>query len=176
MTPKETLQAAIDSLGLSLLSRFIPWSKSRNFKAGSKRAYDRSLNWSVTVQHNGRDVLTTDYGSGIAHCPAYKKEYKGVMSIYVDELIVRETETGKTADARQKPIEIDVCDVFYSLVLDSDAIEYTTFEDWADNLGYEQDSRSAEATYRQCLEIALKLRAAIGDAGLTALREAVQDY
>lgn len=43
-------------------------------------------------------------------------------------------------------------------------------------LGYDPDSRKAEAIYKACLEIALKLRNALGEDGLAKLREAAQDY
>lgn len=87
-TAKQTAQAALDALGLTVESVFVPWSRSRN-----KGEKSPSLNWIVTVKRNGKDVLT-----------------KG------------------------------------------------------------------ETIYRACLEIALKLRAAIGEAGLAALQNAFQDY
>jgi hypothetical protein len=34
----------------------------------------------------------------------------------------------------------------------------------------------AEAIYNACIDIALKLRSAIGESGLSELREAFQDY
>lgn len=174
---KETLQAAIDALGLTIVARFVPWSKSRN----SKEKH-RSLNWSVTLQHKGRDVMTTDYSAGIAQCHAYKasiKELGGRDCIMRHDAINKECESGKAYVNSWKDgtaLLPDTCAVIYSLVLDSEAIDYPTFEDWAGNFGYDVDSRAGEAIYRQCLEIGLKLRAAIGDTGLATLREASQDY
>jgi hypothetical protein len=75
-----------------------------------------------------------------------------------------------------KTIMPDKLDVIYSLISDSDAIEYGSFEEWAENFDYETDSRKAEAIYRTCLEFGLKLRRALGDKALTELREAFQDY
>ena len=49
-------------------------------------------------------------------------------------------------------------------------------EGWAADLGYDTDSRSAEQTYRACLEIGLKMRNGLGDAQLRALRGIYQDY
>lgn len=63
-----------------------------------------------------------------------------------------------------------------SLVSDADVLDCSTFEEWADNLGYDKDSRKAEATYRECLALALKLRNGLGEAALAELREAAQDY
>lgn len=76
----------------------------------------------------------------------------------------------------RKPILPDTLDVIYSLNSDADALNYASFEDWADSFGYDADSRSAEATYRACLEIGLKLRAALGGAGLERLNVIFQDY
>ena len=176
---KQEIRAVIESLGLSVVSEFVPWSKSRI------NSEDRpSLNWKVTVKRDGRDVLTTDYSAGMAHCPAYDK-IPAAAKAFRNNLCMKECEEGfevyvKTPIEgrinRQRPIKPDSVDVFYSLTLDSDVLNYGTFEDWASEFGYDPDSRSAESTYRACLEIALKLRVAIGEDGLERLREAFQDY
>lgn len=74
------------------------------------------------------------------------------------------------------PPQPDPVDVLYSLVMDSDVLNYGTFEYWASEFGYDADSRSAESTYRACLETALKMRAAIGDAGMETMKTAFEDY
>lgn len=74
------------------------------------------------------------------------------------------------------PILPDPVDVIYSLVMDSSVLDHATFESWAGDFGYDPDSRKGESIYRQCLEIALSLRAAVGDSGLQTLAEAFQDY
>lgn len=178
MTPKEQLAAAMAELKLTIHAEFVPWSKSRSAKAGAK-VTERSLNWRVTLKHEDRDVLTTDYGAGIGHCPSYRHGARLTLD-YVDA-IAHETETGTAYRAgsvvfRGKPILPDACDVMYSLLADGDAIESPTFEAWASDYGYDADSRKAEATYRACLEIGLALRAAVGDAGLAVLRRATEGY
>lgn len=82
---------------------------------------------------------------------------------------------GFSAD-KSKPILPDSLDVLYSLISDSDVLNHSAFEDWAGELGFDADSRKAESIYRACLEIALKLRAALGDDGVTRLAEIFQDY
>jgi len=67
-------------------------------------------------------------------------------------------------------------DVMHSLSLDASVLDTGTFEEWASEFGYDTDSRAAEATYRACLDIALKLRSMIGEAGMQLLRDAGQDY
>lgn len=172
------IQAVIDSLGLTVESVFIPFSQSRN-----KAEEYPSLNWSVTLCKNGKPIITTDYSAGCAHCPSYKQ---GKLTISQANAIKKECETGNryyirnTGDAERmfplKPILPDTLNVIYSLQADADVLNYSNFVEWADCMGYSTDSRQAEKTYRACLEIALALRAAIGDNGMQALNEAFQDY
>lgn len=181
-----TLKAAITDLGLTVESVFVPVSRSRNAKdkhdPKSGHPWSPSLNWRCTIKHNGRDILTTDYSAGSAHCPAYKESIKSLgnaNSVDRHDAIMDECERGKGrifGPMSQKPILPQAHDVIWSLARDSDAIDYASYKDWADDLGYDPDSRKGEAIYRACLEIALKLRAAIGDAGLAKLREAGQGY
>jgi hypothetical protein len=125
-------------------------------------------------------VITTDYSAGIAHIPGYKHEMRPTID-YVDG-IKRSCESGKTAFVGSvllggKPIPApSLEDVLYSLVLDAGAIDASSFEEWANEYGFDTDSRQAETTYKACLEIGLKLRAMIGDDNLEKLRVAFQDY
>lgn len=185
-TAREKLEATIAALGLSVTAVFVPWSKSRAFKPGGK-LNDRSLNWKVTIARNGREVLTTDYGAGIGHCPAYNnsKAFGCGLSVYKAEAIEYETEHGKIARSAyggggirptNDAIKPDPIDVVWSLIQDASVLDAGGFESWAGDLGYDTDSRKAEAIYRECLDLALKLRAALGDEGLRQLQEAGQDY
>ena len=178
---------ACERYGVTITSEFVPWSKSRNYVPGANET-KRSLNWKVTVLVDGREVLTTDYMAGIAHCPAYKSTVwgprQGLMTLYRATAVEHETETGRRALSgralggfgRGSRIEPKLADVIHSLLLDGDAIDYPTFEDWAPTFGYDPDSRSAELIYRQCLETGLKLRAALGETNLEALHEAFAEY
>lgn len=215
-------QAAIDSLSLSVQSEFVPFSQSRNKDEKDENGNPRrSLNWRVTLQRNGREILTTDYSAGIAHCPGYAakaapatfqphqyrnasgKPYAGTTSIfryataaetliqYRESIAAAECESGfhmeidqfgrgseNTFKRKAKAAAIlpDPVDVVWSLVMDSSVLDESSFEDWANSLGYDTDSRKAESIYRACLEIALKLRNGIGESGLETLRAAFQDY
>jgi len=180
MSDHSEIRAAIESLGLTIESVFVPFSQSRN-----KAEKMPSLNWRVTLKRDGREVLTTDYMAGPAHCPAYKRKQRATERPNDRrEEIAHECETGKTARRAQahgailsgKPILPDPLDVLYSLTMDSDVLDYGTFEEWAGSFGYEADSRKAESIYRACLEIALKLRNGVGDAGMARLREIFEDY
>jgi hypothetical protein len=177
---KHEIQSVIDKLDLSIEAQFVPWSRSRSFRKDAKPT-DRNLNWKVTVKRAGRVVVETDYMAGLAHCQSYKQG----MRWTIDECkrIELETETGYPADARghmrvpgSKPLSPDPLDVLHCLLLDAEALEYRDFEDWAENFGYDTDSRKAETTYRACLDIGLKFRNVLGESGIMELRGAFQDY
>jgi hypothetical protein len=191
---QQELSQAIQDLGLTVDSVFVPWSKSRNAKQPTKDRYavvgrdtrvthpeDRSLNWQVTLKQDGRKVITTDYSAGIAHCPSYQAHKPGTCRWTNDAVadLITETETGKTARKHGltgAPILPSSADVVYSLVSDASVLDNSGFDQWCGDYGYDPDSRKAETIYRACLDIALALRAAIGDSGLTRLRDAAQDY
>lgn len=168
----EQLAEAMQTNGITIDTEFIPWSQSLSAKPTPKMS-DRSLNWRVILKHNGRDVYVTYYTAGIGHCPSYSQNMK--PTLYNAERIARETETGRSATIAQKPIKPSIPEVFASLLNDGEAVEYSRFEDWAAEWGYEMDSRKAEATYRECLACGLALRAAFGDALLNQLREITRE-
>jgi len=161
---REEIEEFMTANRITVESVFIPWSRSRN--KGEKQP---SLNWKVTIKKDGRHVLTTDYSAGMGHAPSYKH----FVSIAVMTSVKLECEHGKAAG---KPILPDACDVLYSLASDASVLDYSEFENWASDFGYDTDSRKAEAIYRACLDTALKLRNGLGDAGLRALQKASQDY
>lgn len=171
MKPNE----AIESLKLTVTSTFIPWSQSR--KAGEKYP---SLNWKITLLKAGKPILTTDYSAGCGHVPGYNFADN---SIDHANMVKRVCETGKSRTILAsgitftgKPILPNPTNVIYSLVIDSDVLNHPSFEEWAEDFGYDTDSRQAEKTYQACLQIALTLCNTIGDAGFSMLQEAFQDY
>lgn len=165
------------NLGLTMEAKFIPWSLSRN--AGEKQP---CLNWKVTLIHQGRRILTTDYMAGCAHCPSYKQADKSVDG---NEAVRLECETGRRSTITgggprtmtgSQPLMPVLADVLSSLASDASAIDSGSFESWASDFGYNTDSLEAERIYLACVDIGLKLRAALGEDGLKALHEACQDY
>jgi hypothetical protein len=185
---KYQIQALMNEHELTVSSVFVPWSKSRNFNSkDAKYVHKKSLNWKVTLLYRGKPVIETDYMAGIAHSPAFKAARKigAGVSLADEPAIESEVEGGFAirhvgmsmpyAD-KKKPLLPDNCDVLYSLLSDGDAIDHASFEDWADNYGYDTDSRKAETIYRACLDTGLKLRASLGDELIAKLREVFQDY
>lgn len=178
---KQEIKALIDSLGITYKAKFVPFSQSRNAKEKHL-----SLNWLVAVER-GNQSITTDFMQGIGHLKGYC--YSSANKLVEHNNIKYAVESGKWDESHDKagfrtkdqtfwkniPAP-DIVDVLYSLVMDSDVIDYATFEDWANNSGYDADSRNAEKIYRACIEIALKMRVMFGDSGMQQLREAFQDY
>lgn len=186
----DIIEAICARSGVTMTAVFVPFSQSRNAKPGADGKTWRSLNWKVTIARN-RHSLTTDYAQGEAHAPAYKAKMLGggkASATYTNRLrsaaIAQEIETGRVHvfgdgplvaynamhDTRKPILAPRLGDVMHSLVRDSDVLDLAGFEDWAANYGYDTDSKSAEAIYRACIEIALQLRAMLGDSLLTELR------
>lgn len=167
---------------IEVKSVFIPFSQSRN-----KDEKNPSFNYLVTILKNGKEVLTTDYMMGCAHSPSYKKvKYN---TVYGRKLIAEECERGYQLEdspsgflypvngrTGKKYILPDPVDVIWSLLMDSDVLNYANFEQWASEFGYNSDSRKGEKVYNECLQIALKLRQAIPDNLREELQELFQDY
>lgn len=163
--------------GLTVASVFIPFSQSRN-RANVKHP---SLNWSVTIQRNGRPVLTCDYSAGAAHCPSYTRDNLQVTA----NRIKSECETGTHAlssmappyfRASGKPIQPNAVDVVASVMLDASALDCAGFADWCADYGYSDDSVKARAIYDSCIAHGLAMRAALGSTAFDSLREAFQNY
>lgn len=175
-----TLDETIASLGLTVESVFVPWSHSRSFVKDAT-VNKRNLNWRVTLWCGMKQILTTDYSVGIAHCPSYKA-HNARWTIDYAAAIEYETERGHTARglssyvSKGKAILPKAHDVIHALVLDSSVLNYVSFESWARDFDYDPDSRKGEATYNACLATALAMRNGIGEAGMATLREAFQDY
>jgi hypothetical protein len=174
--------------GVTMSAAFVPFSQSRNAeRKGPNNEAWHSLNWRVTIHRAGRDLLTADYGQGSAHAPAHKLP-KRDKTKYFERLrakaVAHECETGMrhdfgegmmfadgTRNLRQPVPPPSIGEVMQCLARDADALtDYSDFEDWALSMGSDPDSRSAEATYRACMEIGTKLQAGLGRDMLEELR------
>lgn len=69
------IDAKLAEMNLTVESAFIPFSKSRNAPRRDPLKAEgwASLNWNVTLKQNGREIITTEYSAGIAHCPGYSR-------------------------------------------------------------------------------------------------------
>ena len=166
----DTAQKYVDGLEIPYTATFVPQSMSRN--TADKNL---SLNWLVSFGN-----IQTDYMQGIGHMPGYVHNF-GRQTIDERDREKYAAEKGKTYRRHGNILPIGLksipepglVDVLYSLVMDSDVINYDCFEDWADCIGYDSDSRKAEEIYNACMKIALKLRKLIN---LEEAQEAFQDF
>lgn len=176
MSDHSKLDATIAALGLEYSARFVPQSQSRNAKEAQP-----SLNWVVTLK-KGRTTLTTDYMQGIGHLPPNSQKLGSYERQWYERNAAEHGKTGRVPSwghslLNPKPLPAPLLrDVLCSLVLDAGVLDHATFESWAEEYGYDTDSRKGERIYRACLEHGLKLRAMIGEKAMIELREAFQDY
>lgn len=173
------LNQFVESLNLEYMATFVPFSMSRSAKP-IKSVSDYSINWKVFLK-KGYKHLETDYMQGIGHLPK-NMQPKGSnrLSLAEEKTLLHGVEHGKMAigyrlGTRNLP-KPDLLDILYCLVMDADVLNCSSFEEWADNFGYDTDSRNALKTYEACLENALALRAMIGNDALEKLSELYSDY
>ena len=71
---------------------------------------------------------------------------------------------------------VTLSDVMYSLCMDSSALDYPKFEEWAREFGFDEDSRKGEQTYAECVRIGLSMARGLGYQQLEQLREIFSGY
>lgn len=191
---RELLAKRLDELGIAVEVEFVPRSRSRDPKA-------KQVNWKVKVLHGctfktvkvdryvnafmgrreveeaihegGRVLIEAPYSTGIGHIQGYKQNWSGRMNLEDGQAVDEVMEKGRSSDwrGRFRAVKPTASDVVQCLLSDASAIDYASYEEWGPDLGYDKDSRKGEQVYRECLSTGLKLRAALGDAVLTELRE-----
>lgn len=171
--PKVTaaVLAELAAQNVTLSVEFVPQSKSRH---AADVAKNPSINWRVTLSRPGAS-WSTDYSQGYGHLGKLPDRINP-RSLMGWGMIQAACETGRAIGFGAGRLAAPAAtDIMYSLCLDARALDSACFEDWAADHGYELDSRSAEATYRACLEIALQLRAMLGSNALDRITVLVQD-
>lgn len=182
----EMLEPTVDQLltNFSLDYTYIPGSTKDKTEDGKS---DWRLKYIVHIFYKQKLVLSTEYSMGAAHIPGWDNfGWQGPKTVHDLQILETILKTGthhvvmgpKGPQLSMQPLPIApiLKDVMYCLISDSDAAQYRDFEDWAENYGYDADSRKAEKIYQACMEIALKLRAELGDDLMAELRVAFQDY
>jgi len=176
------LESVIEQLGLTYTATFVPT------KQPAETVRHPELHWVCTLT-KGHRHMTIPYRQGCAHVIGYQHYHKNPYERRLHDKMIRTAcETGKyvihkrawlgelfiqSKAAQPAP---KLADVLYCLVLDACVLDTSRFEEWAENFGYDTDSREAEKTYRQCIEQSLQFKNLIGQAALDTLKEAFQDY
>lgn len=127
------------------------------------------LRWRVSVRRNGREFYSTEYAAGCGHSPEYKRNGGRITAV-----VVAECEHGRHDGGRPVPPP-DAPDVVHSLLMDASGTD-ERFEEWAANLGYDSDSRKAEAAFNSCRDVAAALRRTFTAQELDSLETALIDY
>lgn len=174
----EELEKTVNELELTYVAEFIPT------KQPVDKVKSPQLHWSITLQR-GHRTMTVPYFEGCGHVIGYQQFHKTPYDKRRhDELLRLTCETGKLykllsygpVALKEKQPAPKLLDVLYCLVQDASVLDSGGFEEWASDCGYDTDSRSAEKTYRQCIDQSLQLRNLLGNDNLERLRELYQDY
>lgn len=147
------------------------------------------FHWNITISRIEKQIQTT-YKTGVAHHTINGKTDEATKAHFLKGKfwLTRERETSRTvyrhpitpgatpgAQLQLIPTPPKLLDVLHSLILDSEASDYS-FGEWCTNFGYDTDSIKALSTYRACEEIAEKMRKVFTREEFATLREAFQDY
>jgi hypothetical protein len=153
-------------------AKFVPASQV------TRDDWKNSINFNVHVKYRGTTIYNGHYGYGIGRLPGYN--HSRAAKLRLAPYIETAKETGqwpKQGQSRLAPVpRPDLKDVLYCLLLDASTIDYASFEDWADDVGCNKDSRKDEKIYQECLAVGLRMRVVLGDQLITELREMFQDY
>lgn len=146
--------------GLTLTFEFMP----QKFPEGTKLT-DMGMKWLVTVVYHGTAVLATDYTQGVAHCRSYRPTMSMGVTVHDYGLIRQECATQPRSGQPDEPLTALWC-----IASDCQTVMGCgSFEEWARELGYDTDSRKAEAIYDECVRNYLTLKRYIGDEGIETL-------
>lgn len=164
---------------------FVPFSQSRN-----KNEKYKSLNWRIALTRAGQDIITTDYSAGTGHIPAKHgkmfPKYYGRLTLDESEAIEKICENGKKVYIPNYGVSSlgnwhgilkpEIQDVYHSILMDIEVLDYYGFEDWVNNMGYDSDSLKGFRIYQACLDIALEFTNKVDEKIIAELREVFQDY
>lgn len=171
------LESALANAGITYSADFVPLSQSG--RAG--QFGNRSLNWRATFS-NGRRTFTTLFTQGVGFIPPEVFHPGNRHSILNDEQEARICETGKWSrnafKAAVSKTDLNpptAANVLFCLIDDIQVLDYTNYEEWASDFGYDPDSRTGEATYRTTLANTLELRALFGDDLLRRLEDIIEN-
>jgi hypothetical protein len=156
----EALDRTLEKIGFALTSTLV-----RDDFDGR----DGGTTWAVCVTFKGR-LVQTEYTMGAAH--RHYRNGKPIRNTWNDRSI-DQIEQNK----RSKPNIPTLPDVLSCFVMDAQCVsDGQTFEDFAADLGYEEDSRKAEKAYNGCRDEYFGLLRMCGPALLEKLGELFQDY
>lgn len=106
---------------------------------------DGQSHWSVTIIRNGQS-MHVDYSQGCAY-----RYHRGTTHRPYVPKYGNPTLQDVAVALQTKPTPPTLENVMYCVVMDAQCVMHgQTFEDFASELGYDEDSRSAEKCYNAC--------------------------
>lgn len=192
---QKTLPQLLESLGVTVESRYLGVQREPADKKTGEPGW-LHFAFAVTVKRADRpDAIETPYKLGVGHvklpaAPTFEM-VRAVGNYATAENLLdalrrrrhirpeyeREERAIYDAAARKQGLAPKPADVLHSLLSDGEAFfDGLTFEDWCDNLGFDPDSRKAEAAYRACDDIGRNLARMFSLDEIAQLREAASDY
>lgn len=159
------------------------------------------IEYTLRISNERRQIVWTgEYRLGVGHvqwpsaaivAANYHSSTRGLTSdeenvcrIHARGQTVKKTPEGLATEAsaaaklaKIQEVAPNLNDVCHSLLSDGSAFfDGQRFEDWAADMGYDADSRKAEATFRACDEIGRALSRALSRDQLDGLREWAGNY
>ena len=183
---KTKIDELIARMGISM-SHTPPTLESQENKRDGKPGFWHHLAFTAAITRNGKTAWAGPYKMGLGNFKAKPIAKVRLQSQPWEELVRGITDRELSAGA-QSVIRAHIShnllsggpslpDVLYSLFSDGDGyFDRLSFEEWAGNYGYDEDSRTAERMFRECQETGRKLSRAFTAAEIQELREAFQDY
>jgi hypothetical protein len=183
-TPQEQFDQFVSDNKICFKFNFVPFSMSRNANDEHK-----SLNWTVKIT-KGKDSIITDYMKGVGHLD-YPQHFRGkslsgndkhlinnAIETAVETGVAHNVQVGSLAGyllQKKKFPNPTLQEVLQSLVSECDVRNYSNFEDWAGNFGYEKDSIKALKVYQECQKTATQLVKMLGEDGITKVGEILRE-
>lgn len=156
----ETIEATLRDLGFRIESVLV-----RDDFDGR----DGSSHWAVTIVKDGQS-MQMEYTQGCAY-----RHYRNGQPIKLNTFGQRMTIDQLERNKRSKPNNPTLPDVLHRVMMDAQDVAYgQTFEDFAAEYGYDEDSRSAERIFHACRDQYFGLQRLGAD--LDELSELFQDY
>jgi hypothetical protein len=143
-TLKQDFEFSFTHLGLFVTDNLHLCDKYILIIEGQDFEYSRGIGFRTELSHFEREKFKNIINKN-------PQKTKSNLLLYASEL---------KKVSKPKPLNID--DVLYSLILDSQA-GTETFDDFCDSYGYNNDSIKANEIYRECQKNAKKLRTFIKD-------------
>ncbi len=119
-----------------------------DFKGIDASDGDGMFRWVVDILYDRRH-FAVPYRMGLGHCSKARKEDSQVMTVLHGETVY--------------VYAPELADVLDCLQSDARAGGHARFEDFADEFGYDSDSRKAEKVYQACRVSAGRMRTLLGD-------------